>query len=262
MHDINGLFYIDYEIAEKNYFRGVDAVEKAVGFLAEQLNGLSEEEIFSEGFCWSGSECIVNIGCVSSVVGRLYSMGLDKCVIIIPYLCGELQYILKPYSYNAEYPVKLGIAITSELGAKGKCSSKRVRSIEKVLDTLYNKLIAGIDDASIVKKLGCSNDILGEIELRYYIHCKSDEDLTKFKELLDEFVKDLRCKHILSMNCYSVESDNDFVGINSISWNPMDAYGDWLVECDVVREIAPLLELDFSSSDFDADLNILYEVVS
>lgn len=115
MREINEVFYVDYTKAEENYMK--DANHAAV-FLMDQLNKISDDEVFSDGFVWAGNECSVNATSLNTTLKMLETAGLNESVIIIPDVSfggpnKVKRYILKPYMYNTEVPVKVGIAVQS-----------------------------------------------------------------------------------------------------------------------------------------------------
>lgn len=107
---INETLWIDYGQAERFFFNDS---KQAVGFILEQLNKISEEEMFSEGFVWGGKECTVVAPALNPTIRALEAVGQSECVVVIPSLVGSntKSYILKPYCYNTECPVKLAIKV-------------------------------------------------------------------------------------------------------------------------------------------------------
>ena len=112
---IDVISLVDYTTAHDNYF--ADA-KQAVTFILTQLNDVGDD-VFEGPFSWFGKECTVPSKLINPVLRALEATGAVNSVIVVPTVAfgpsSQCEYIIKPYLYNPEYPVAVGVVVTSEM---------------------------------------------------------------------------------------------------------------------------------------------------
>lgn len=94
------------------------SADEAVKKLLDQLSPKMEEDVlFSDGFAFGGEEVVIPAHLLNPVMRALEAVGRWQEVWVCPALfgCPKPTYILKPILWNPEYPVQVGITVTTDL---------------------------------------------------------------------------------------------------------------------------------------------------